>query len=90
MDGARLKALARVLLEEVLTAGTAATAGPVVPPAQEGLFLDAIELRLKDLLQNHAHESDVQVTARFKEAHPDLFAGDLTARRRAVERKDKQ
>ncbi len=84
MDGNRVKALARILLADVLTVGSAVTAGPVVTPEQETSILDALEARVRDLLTDHGHESDADVAARFRREHPELFTGSLQERDRAA------
>lgn len=84
MDGDRVKALARMLLADVLSVGSAVTAGPVVAPQQEATILDVIEARVRDLLTHHGHESDAEVAQRFRKDHPDLFSGTLDDRHRAA------
>lgn len=73
MDVHRLSALSRQILADILSAGSAATAGPVLTPAQEADVLRAVEARLRSLLERHGHESDEVVAARFRAAHPDLY-----------------
>ncbi len=73
MEVERLKRLARQILADALSVGSTATGGPTVSAAEEADVLDAIELRLRALLERYAHESDEQVAGRFREAHPDLF-----------------
>lgn len=73
MDAQRLSALSRQILADILSVGSAATAGPVLSPAQESDVLRAVEARLRTLLERHGHESDEAVAARFRAAHPDLY-----------------
>ena len=89
MDGNRVKALARMLLADVLAVGSAVTAGPVLTPEQEARILDALEARVRDLLADHYHDSDEDVAARFRKEHPELFTGSLQDRDRAVRRHPK-
>lgn len=84
MDGTRVKALARLLLADVLSVGSVMTAGPAVTPQQEASILDALESRVRDMLTTHGHESDAKVAERFRKAHPELFKGDIHERHRAA------
>lgn len=75
MDVERLQRLSRQILADVLSVGSVLTAGPVWSATQEGELLDAVEGRLHALLQHHGHETDAEVAARFRQAHPELFQG---------------
>lgn len=84
MDVTRVKLLARMLLADVLSVGSAVTAGPVVTPQREAVILDAIEARLQELLKHHEQESDAEVARRFRQDHPQLFSGTIEDRHRAA------
>jgi hypothetical protein len=73
VDVERMKRIARIILAEVLSVGSAATAGPTVSATEEADLLDAIELRLRSLTQPAADEPDEAVARRFRAAHPDLY-----------------
>jgi len=67
LDVERLQRLSRQILADVLSVGSVLTAGPVWSATHEG--------RLHALLQHHGHETDAEVAARFRQAHPELFQG---------------
>jgi hypothetical protein len=75
VDGERLGRLSRRILADVLSIGSAATAGPVWSPEQEGELLEAIRARLHPLLERHGHEGDDAVARRFRQAHAGLYQG---------------
>ena len=87
MDSTRSQRLARQILADILSVGSAVSAGPVWSAEQEAEVLDVVAVRLHALLQHHGHESDPDVTARFRAEHPDLFAGTAAQRHRAARAK---
>jgi len=73
VDAQRVKRLARLIAADILSVGSALSAGPVWSAGQEAELLDAVEIRLHALRPTHEQETDAEIAARFRREHPDLY-----------------